>query len=300
MQRAILARCRVYSYRVAREETPVRSVQRALELLSAVAHGEEMPLAQLAETTSLAPSTAHRLLGTLVDLGFVQQDLASRRYGAGHRLLGLVSAAEQRVAAVRAAALPHMTALAAGCGETAHLTILDGAQVIFVDQVLGAGTIRMEVKVGTRMDAHVTAAGKALLAWQPETYLNSLLEAGLQRFTPHTLTDPHDVRRELAQVRRRGWATEIEEHESGAACVAAPILAATGPPLASLSISGPTSRLRPRQLGSLGARIREAAEGVARSLESSGAPQPDGATQLIPAAGESGVTRAAVSTSRNA
>lgn len=245
---------------------PVRSVKRALELLSAVAHGEELPLAQLAAATSLAPSTAHRLLTTLVDTGFVQQDLDSRRYGAGHRLLGFVSAAEQRVASLRAAALPHMTELASECGETAHLTILDGPQVIFVDQVLGPGTIRMEVKVGTRMDAHVTAAGKALLAWQSDAYLDDLLSAGLQRFTPQTLTEPQELQRELALVRRRGWATEIEEHEQGAACVAAPILATTGPPLASLSISGPTSRLRPRELAALGARIREAADGVGESL----------------------------------
>jgi DNA-binding IclR family transcriptional regulator len=254
---------------VSRDETPVRSVQRALELLSAVAHGEEMPLAQLANTVALAPSTAHRLLATLVEMGFVQQDPESRRYGVGNRMLGLISAAEQRVAALRAAALPHMTELAAACGETAHLTILDGPQVIFVDQVLGPGTIRMEVKVGTRMDAHVTAAGKALLAWQSETYLGPLLSAGLQRFTPQTVTDPEDILRELALVRRRGWATEVEEHEPGAACVAAPILASSGPPLASLSISGPTSRLRPRQLSALGTRIREAADGVARSLSSS-------------------------------
>jgi len=243
-----------------------------------------MQLAQLAEATSLAPSTAHRLLTTLVDLGFVHQD-ASRRYGPGHRLLGLVSAAEQRVAALRAAALPHMTELAAACGETAHLTILDGPQVIFVDQVLGPGTIRMEVKVGTRMDAHVTAAGKALLAWQSDGYVGSLLDAGLQQYTPQTLTEPADVRRELAQVRKRGWATESEEHEPGAACVAAPILGATGPPLASLSVSGPTSRLRPREMAALGTRIREAADGVARSLESSLPPPPD-ATQLVSAGGE--------------
>jgi IclR family transcriptional regulator, acetate operon repressor len=251
---------------VPRDELPVRSVQRALDLLSEVAHGGEMQLAQLAEATSLAPSTAHRLLTTLVDLGFVHQD-GSRRYGPGHRLLGLVSAAEQRVAALRAAALPHMTELAAACGETAHLTILDGPQVIFVDQVLGPGTIRMEVKVGTRMDAHVTAAGKALLAWQPDGYVGSLLDAGLQRYTPQTLTEPGDVRRELAQVRKRGWATESEEHEPGAACVAAPILGTTGPPLASLSVSGPTSRLRSREMAALGTRIRESADGVARSLE---------------------------------
>jgi IclR family acetate operon transcriptional repressor len=255
---------------VSPEETPVRSVQRALELLSVVAHGEELSLAKLAGATALAPSTAHRLLSTMLELGFVQQDGESRKYGPGPRLLGLVSAAEQRLAALRTAALPHMTELATACGETAHLTILDGPQVVFIDQVLGQGTIRVEVRVGSRMDAHVTAAGKALLAWQPEGYLEPLLSAGLRSFTPNTITDPEMLRRDLAGVRERGWASELEEHELGAGCVAAPIMPAAGTPLASLSVSGPTSRLRPDEFATLGSRIREAADRVADSLSWSG------------------------------
>jgi IclR family acetate operon transcriptional repressor len=255
---------------VSREETPVRSVARALDLLSVVAHGEELSLGSLAAATQLAPSTAHRLLNTMLDLGFVQQDGDSRRYGAGHRLLGLVSAAEQRLAALRAAALPHMTELAAACGETAHLTILDGSQVVFVEQVLGQGTIRVEVKLGSRMDAHVTAAGKALLAWQPESYLQPMLDAGLRRYTPSTITEPEGLYRDLASVRERGWASELEEHELGAGCVAAPIMPAAGGPVASLSVSGPTSRLRPEDFAELGQRIRTTADRVADAMSVSG------------------------------
>jgi DNA-binding IclR family transcriptional regulator len=251
---------------VASDDTPVRSVERALTLLGVAAHGDEMPLSELAKVAGLAPSTAHRLLTTLVDLGYLQQDSESRMYGVGHGLLGLVSAAEQRLSGLRAAALPHMTELAAACGETAHLTILDGSEVIFIEQVLGPGTIRMEVKVGTRMLAHVTAAGKALLAWQTEAALGSVLAAELKGFTPQTLTDPGVLKRELELVRRRGWATEVEEHELGAACVAAPIVSGSVPPFASLSISGPTSRLRRGQLKDLGTRIRDAADGIAESL----------------------------------
>jgi DNA-binding IclR family transcriptional regulator len=251
---------------MASDDTPVRSVERALTLLGVVAHGEEMQLGELAQAAGLAPSTAHRLLTTLVDLGFLQQDSESRLYGVGHGLLGLVSAAEQRLSGLRAAALPHMTELAAACEETAHLTILDGSEVIFIEQVLGPRTVRMEVKVGTRMLAHVTAAGKALLAWQPEAQLGPVLAAELKGFTPQTVTDPGALQRELALVRKRGWATEVEEHELGAACVAAPIVFGPRAPFASLSISGPTSRLRPAQLKDLGTRIREAADGIAGSL----------------------------------
>ncbi len=260
----------LYSCPVSAEETPVRSVQRALELLSVVANGEELSLAKLAGATALAPSTAHRLLSTMLELGFVAQNGESRKYGPGPRLLGLVSAAEQRLDALRTAALPHMTELASACGETAHLTILDGPQVIFIDQVLGQGTIRVEVKVGSRMDAHATAAGKALLAWQPEGYLEPLLAAGLRSFTPKTITDPDALSRDLAGVRELGWASELEEHELGAGCVAAPIMPAAGTPVASLSVSGPTSRLRPEEFAALGARIREAADRVADSLSWSG------------------------------
>jgi DNA-binding IclR family transcriptional regulator len=252
--------------RVTSDGMPVRSVERALTLLGVAAQGDEKPLSELAQVAGLAPSTAHRLLTTLVDLGYLQQDSESRMYGVGHGLLGLVSAAEQRLSGLRAAALPHMTELAAACGETAHLTILDGSEVIFIEQVLGPRTIRMEVKVGTRMLAHVTAAGKALLAWQTDAALGSVLAAELKGFTPQTLTDPGVLKRELELVRRRGWATEVEEHELGAACVAAPIVSGSGPPFASLSISGPTSRLPRGQLKDLGTRIREAADGIAESL----------------------------------
>jgi DNA-binding IclR family transcriptional regulator len=275
---------RCYDSGVPREVMPVRSVQRALALLSAVAQSRDMSLAQVSEAGGVPPSTAHRLLTTLVDLGFVQQDPQSRVYRAGHRLLVLASAAEQRVAALRAAAGPHMTQLAADCGETAHLTILDGADVIFIDQVLGPGTIRMEVAVGRRMPAHVTAAGKVLLAWQSEAALASFLAGGLQRFTPRTVTDPADLRRELSLVRRRGWGIEVEEHEEGSACVAAHIASPSGPPIASLSVSGPTSRLRAGALPALGNVLRDTADGVARSLA---AAQNDVA-QERPAAGAGG------------
>jgi IclR family acetate operon transcriptional repressor len=163
-----------------------------------------------------------------------------------------------------------MAELTAACGETAHLTILDGPEVIFIEQVLGNGTIRMEVKVGSRMDAHVTAAGKALLAWRPDSYIEPLLATGLRRFTPNTIVDPVELQRELAEVRHQGWASEVEEHELGAACVAAPIAEDSGPPVASLSVSGPTSRLQPSELPALGELIRSAAASVSDSLSGSG------------------------------
>jgi len=251
---------------VASQPTTVQSVQRALALLNAVAQNRDMPLGRLSKATGIAPSTAHRLLATIVDLGFVQQDPTSRLYNPGHRLLVLATAADQRLSALRIAAGPHMSQLAAASGETAHLTILDGYDVIFIDQALGPGTIRMDVQIGTRMAAHVTAAGKVLLARQSEAALSSFLVGGLRQYTEHTVTEPDDLRRELQLIRERGWATEVEEHEAGGACVAAVIASPTGPPIASLSVSGPTSRLREDSMAEIGDLVRDAADDIARTL----------------------------------
>lgn len=243
---------------------PVRSVQRALHLLDLVAHRDSLALSELAEAAGIAPSTTHRLLATLVDAGFVDQVDSSRHYRPGTRLLGLVAAAERRLGPLRAAAHPLMTELAAISGETVHLNTLDGPFVVFVDQVLGPRSIRVDVELGTRVAAHVTAAGKAMIAAGGEPLLAPLLQSGLPQFTPRTITTPEKLRRELTLARRRGWASEVEEHELGAACVAATIPLGPGAPNAALSISGPTSRLRGPTVTELGELLATTGERVAR------------------------------------
>lgn len=252
----------------------VKSVARALDLLSALADGDELALGDLATRASLVPSTAHRLLLTLVEAGYVIQNPDTRRYGVGSRLLEYSLAAGRRLDDLRAAAGPVMVELARTVGETVHLTVLDRRDVLFIAQELGTGRVRMDVDPGTRVSAHVTAAGKAVLAWQSSESLDALLaEWPLERFTAHTITDPLEFRRELEKVRRRGWALDYEEQEEGVACVGAPILTHEALPTAALSVSGPTSRLRRSALPGQAALVEEAARQVAARLES---PRGDG------------------------
>jgi IclR family acetate operon transcriptional repressor len=246
----------------------VKSVARALELLAALAEGEELALGDLAGRAALVPSTAHRLLLTLIDAGYVVQNPQTRRYGVGTRLLEYSVAVVRRLDDLRAAAAPVMAALAAEVGETVHLTVLDRRDVLFVAQELGPGRVRMDVDPGTRVSAHVTAAGKSVLAWQAPDSLDALLaDWPLERFTEHTITDADDFRRELEKVRRRGWALDYQEQEEGVACVGAPILADDALPTAALSVSGPTSRLRRGSLPALAARVEQAAREVAERLQ---------------------------------
>ncbi len=252
---------------VARVPT-VKSVARALELLSALAEGDELALGDLSARASLVPSTAHRLLLTLIEAGYVVQNPQTRRYGVGTRLLEYSVAAARRLDDLRAAAGPVMERLARTAGETVHLTVLDRRDVLFIAQELGPGRVRMHVDPGTRVRAHVTAAGKAVLAWQSSESLDGLLaDWALERFTPHTITDPDEFRRELEKAHRRGWALDYEEQEEGVACVGAPILTRDALPTAALSVSGPTSRLRRSSLPTLAALVEDAAGSVAARLE---------------------------------
>ncbi len=246
----------------------VKSVARALQLLSAIAEGDELALTELATRASLVPSTAHRLLLTLIEAGYVVQNPQTRGYGAGTRLLEYSIAATRRLDDLRAAAGSIMTELADAAGETVHLTVLDRRDVLFIAQELGPGRVRMHVDPGTRVSAHVTAAGKAVLAWQTPESLDALLaDWALERFTAHTITQTEDFRRELDRTRRRGWALDYEEQEQGVACVGAPILAPDALPTAALSVSGPTSRLRRASLPALAELVANASQRVAARLE---------------------------------
>ena len=252
---------------VARDST-VKSVARALELLAALSEGEELALGDLAARASLVPSTAHRLLLTLIEAGYVVQNPETRRYCVGTRLLEYSVAVAQRLDDLRAAAGPVMATLVREVGETAHLTVLDRHDVLFVAQELGPGRVRMDVEPGTRVSAHVTAAGKSVLAYQSPESLDALFaDWTLERFTPHTITDVAEFRRELEKVRRRGWALDYEEQEEGVACVGAPILSGQSLPTAALSVSGPTSRLRRASLPRLAVLVEAAAGSVAARLE---------------------------------
>jgi DNA-binding IclR family transcriptional regulator len=248
-------------------DSAVQSVQRALRLASLLADHASLSLSELAAAAGLAPSTAHRLLATLTGSGYVRQDPATRRYAAGYRLIGLSSRAHHGIDDLRAAASGPMRELARAHGESTHLTVLDRREVVFIDQALGGGLVRMDVAAGRRIAAHATAAGKALMAWLGPAELDELLAgARLERLTDHTITAPDELRDELTRVRSRGWASDVEEQELGVTCIGAPILVPGAAPPASLSISGPTSRLQPGDLAALGEAVVAAAARIAAKL----------------------------------
>jgi len=245
----------------------VQSLERALDLLEALAGADDLGVSEIAVQTGLVPSTAHRLLGTLVARGYASQSPTTGRYMLGYKLLELTSGLQDRLQRLRTAARPHLEAIQEETGETTNLVVLEGRDVVYIESVSGTRSVRLHTEVGRSIPAHTSGAGKALLAWRDPADVASLLDgAPLAPSTPHTLTTLAALQEDLAKIRRRGYSTDNEEHELGVACVATPVLDRAGRPLAAISISGPISRILNSQTAELAGLLRGHGEAVGASL----------------------------------
>lgn len=218
----------------------VQSLGRAFAILEAMADSGGMAsLSQLAERVRLPPPTIHRLLRSLVDLGYVRQE-PNRQYSLGPRLLRLAGESTRRIGVW---ARPLLTEAVDRLGESVNLAVLDGDEIVYVAQVQPSTTLmRMFTEVGRRTLPHTTAVGKAILAGASDADVLALLErTGMPRRTEHTVTDPQEFLRRLAVARERGYATDDGEQEIGVRCVAVAVPGAPRP--MAMSMSGPTTRM---------------------------------------------------------
>ena len=217
----------------------VQSLERAFAVLEAMADaGGTVGLSRLATESGLPLPTIHRLVRTLVDLGYVRQD-PSRRYVLGPRLIRLGESASRMLATW---ALPYLHGLVESLGETANLAMLDGDQVVYVAQVPSRHSMRMFTEVGRRVFPHCTAVGKALLAQRDRESVEAMLaRTGMPAQTEHTITDRQAFLESLARVAEQGYAVDEQEQELGVCCVAVAVPGAPSP--IALSVSGPEPRM---------------------------------------------------------
>ncbi len=234
----------------------VQSLDRAFDLLEALAGGGELGVTELANRTGLVPSTVHRLLATLAKRGYAAQSAESGRYRLGYKVAEIAAGLEQGREHLRALAHPHLERISHETGETVNLVVLDGDRVVYVDQVEGTRRVRMFTAVGTAALAHTTGSGKAIMAYGPPEMLTKLYggREPLERLTPGTLVTIAELEADFVRIRARGYALDEEEHEVGVGCIATPVLDHTGRPVAAISVSGPSTRVMrgdPSELGGL-------------------------------------------------
>ena len=249
------------------ESSSLSSVRNAARLLKVFLSREEsLGVSELARRLDLAKSTVHRLLTTLAAEGLIEQDASTGGYRLGIVVFELGEAVRVHLD-LHAAAGPVLASLREQTGESSQVGVLDGTEVVYVDRLESSQSLRLFTETGRRVPVHCTSSGKVLLAHLPEAAREALLaRLPLDALTPHTVTDPAELRAECEKVVRRGWAEAVNEREIGVASVAAAVHDVDGVVIASVSIGAPVIRLgaaRRRELGSL---VAEAGEAISRRL----------------------------------
>jgi IclR family acetate operon transcriptional repressor len=247
----------------ARGRGGVQSLDRAFAILEAMADaGGVIGLSQLAAAANLPLATIHRLVRTLVDLGYVRQE-PSRQYSLGPRLMRLADSSTKRLSTL---ANPYMTKVVDALGESVNLAILDGEEIVYVAQVQpSTNFMRMFTEVGRRAQPHTTAVGKAILAGEPDAAVLDLLKrTGMPRRTTHTITKPADFLADLERTRERGYALDDGEQELGVRCVAVAVPDAPRP--MALSMSGPLTRMSDQVVAKAAPILRGAAGEISAEL----------------------------------
>lgn len=224
----------------------LRSVANALRVMEALAEADHpMAVTELATRLGLAASTTHRILATLAWEGFAVRVPAHRRYRAGPGLARLARRSLLDNVRLGEAARPILRRLAAASGETTHLTVLDGWETVAIDHVDSMQPVIVHHPAGSRVPAHATAVGQAILAHLPEVAAR-IARDGLVPHTSDTITDPDSFVAELEAIRGRGYAVNIGQLHPETAGVAAPIIETSGSVVGSLGISGPSARIADR------------------------------------------------------
>lgn len=242
------------------------TLDKALSVLEIVVDsGQAMRFTDILNQADQPRGTLHRQLTNLVREGLLTVN-PDRSYAPGLRLLKFASQAWFGNE-VRAAAQPHLKALHEATGESVHLAVLSGAEIIYLDQIEACQPRHGYGQTGTASPAYCTGAGKAALSLLADDHFETLSQKiSFQPFTDATLTSPEALAAEIVEIRKAGVAFGREEHQAGIRCIAAPIQTGKHSLAAAISVTVPTVRVSEQKLESWAVPIKKAALGITREV----------------------------------
>jgi len=250
-----------------RSDYYIQSIKRAVQILNSFTlKKNELGVTELSERLNLHKSTVHRILVTLEDEGFVVKDQVSQKYRLGIKLFELGHIVKEQME-IRNYALPIMKELAQKTEESIDLNILSDGKRVSIEKIESPHDVRRIIQLGKSLPLHCGGSGKALLAFLPDEEVDKIIrKEKFIPFGPNTITDPTKLKEHLKEIRKNGYAISFEERILGSASVAAPILDYKGKVVASLSVSGPTTRFAKKKVPILISLVKEAAQKISASL----------------------------------
>lgn len=219
----------------------VEAVDEAVGLLLLVSEQPSLGVSELARRAGLTKARAFRLLTTLEHRGLIAREPGSAHYKLGFNALVVGNAAREQIDLVKVAT-PFLAELGAACQENVVLRVRDGCESVCVARVESPLSVRVHTELGNRRSLHAGASGKLLLAFASAEFVDEFLTNELPAYSGATITDPAQLRAQLAQIREAGYSVSVGERNPEAIAVAAPLFGGEGEVQASLSIASPASR----------------------------------------------------------
>ena len=247
-------------------EDKIRVLGRAFDILEALSAAMvPMTLSEISGTTGLSKSTVHRILGALCDRSYVYKTDAGS-YTIGFKLVEIAGTHIDNLELITEAA-PFLSKITRELDLTAHLGILDGADVVYLEKLDGHPNSQLYTQIGHRSPGFCSSIGKCLMAGMSGDELRAVLATcDFKKYTPNTITDRREFISHLKQVRRQGWAMDDEEYEKGHRCIGAAVYDYRGQPIAAISASGSVNVLTDDRLNETADRVKVWAAQLSRRL----------------------------------
>jgi DNA-binding IclR family transcriptional regulator len=244
----------------------VQSVERTLDILEALSTVREgMGVTRISEEVGLHKSTTHRLLATLLERGYVEKN-AEGVYRLGLKPIEVVSVYINSLELLTEAR-PYVARITADLGLTAHLGVLEGDRVIYIERMDVYSGIKLYSQIGIRVHAYCSSLGKCLLSNFSKDELNkTLANCDFNKFTPNTISSLDEMHKEIKQVRKRGWAMDNQEFDMNNRCIGAPIYDYRGEIVAAISASGPPTLLTMERVPDIAEYVIDTAKTISRNL----------------------------------
>jgi DNA-binding IclR family transcriptional regulator len=250
------------------------STERVIAIVShLVANPRTYGISEICRDLRISKSTAHRILSKLLTMQWLSREPGSKKYNIGPGLAEISWAVLSNLD-LRRASLPHLSQLNQATNETAMLTLRFGFERVYVEQVEGSYEVRMITELGKRYPLWLGAQGKAILAYMESLEIEEVLEnmkkTGTKLLASGQMLDADNLRLELAEIRKQGFAVSFGERVSGAAAVAAPIFDRRNQVLGAISVAGPIHRFVPEIVQRYGSMVSQAAKEIQVQLGSFG------------------------------
>lgn len=246
-------------------KNPIQVADRLFQSIELLSTNGPTGLMEISAQLGLNKSTAHRVLNSLIYMGYVKQDETTSKYSLTFKIWEIANQALGQLDIIDLAR-PYLKKLVASTGETVHLVQLNGIAAAYIDKVEAyQNPVRLVSKIGQSIPLYCSGVGKALLAEMPDATIEKIWkQSEIMSYTPNTILDFDRFMDEISDIRTRGYALDNEENELGVRCIATALKNYQGKPSYAISISAPVSKMTEERIEKLATDIFQIKEELSK------------------------------------